>query len=115
MAVRAGDDNLAREALARKTEHGESAATLEKQWTLQKQAVDSGFWPLYRFNPVTEEGKNPFKLDSKMDIEGLEDFMYRQGRFNILRKADPERAQYLDDLIHQDVIDRFEQYQKLAE
>ena len=40
MAVRAEDDNLAREALARKAEHEEAASTLEKQWILQKQAVD---------------------------------------------------------------------------
>ncbi len=82
---------------------------------VQEQAVDSGFWPLYRYNPDVEVGKNPFRLDSKMDIEGLEDFMYRQGRFSILRKADPDRAQVLANLIHQDVIDRYAQYQRLAE
>jgi pyruvate-ferredoxin/flavodoxin oxidoreductase len=81
---------------------------------IQKEAVDSGFWPLYRFNPDVPEGKNPFSLDSKMDIEGLEDFMYRQGRFNVLRKSDPDRAQHLADLIHRDVMERWEQYQQLA-
>ena len=88
---------------------------MAKGLDIQSEAVDTGFWPLYRYNPMVEEGKNPFRLNSKMDIEGLEDFMYRQGRFNILRKSDPERAQYLDDLIHQDVIMRFSQYQRLAE
>jgi len=88
---------------------------MAKGLDIQSEAVDTGFWPLYRYNPAVEEGKNPFRLDSKMDIEGLEEFMYRQGRFNILRKADPERAQFLDDLIHQDVIMRFEQYKRLAE
>ncbi len=82
---------------------------------VQEQAVDSGFWPLYRYNPDTEEGKNPFRLDSKMDIEGLEDFMYRQGRFSVLRKSDPDRAQVLAELIHKDVIERYAQYQRLAE
>ena len=57
MAVRAGDDNLAREALARKTEHSESAATLEKQWTLQKAAVDKLKDQLRSLNAKIEEAK----------------------------------------------------------
>ncbi len=88
---------------------------MRKGMEIEKQAVESGFWPLYRYNPATEEGKNPFKLDSKMNIELLEDYLYTQGRFNILRKADPARAQYLADLAHQDVIARWKQYQRLAE
>ncbi len=82
---------------------------------LQKQAVESGFWPLYRYNPAVPEGKNPFTLESKIEIEGLEDFMYKQGRFNVLRKVDPERAQMLLELAHQDVIARWNQYQALAQ
>jgi pyruvate-ferredoxin/flavodoxin oxidoreductase len=88
---------------------------MSKGLDIQSEAVDTGFWPLYRFNPMVEEGKNPFRLDSKMDIEGLEDFMYKQGRFNILRKADPDRASMLDELLHQDVIKRFDQYQRMNE
>ncbi len=81
---------------------------------LQKQAVQSGFWPLYRYNPAAEEGKNPFQLDSRLEVEGLEEFMYRQGRFNILRKSDPDRAHMLLDLAHKDVIARWNQFQALA-
>jgi len=88
---------------------------MAKGLDLQKQAVDSGFWPLYRYNPMVEESKNPFSLDSKIDIEQLEDYMYQQGRFNILRKADPERASRLAELVHQDVLERWQQYQRLAE
>ncbi len=88
---------------------------MAKGLDVQKEAVESGFWPLYRYNPLVEQGKNPFSLDSKMDIERLEDFMYRQGRFNILRKADPERAARLAELIHRDVLERWQQYQRLAE
>lgn len=56
-AVRAGDDNLAREALARKGEHDESTASLEKQWTLQKQAVDKLKDQLRVLNNKIEEAK----------------------------------------------------------
>jgi phage shock protein A len=57
MAVRAGDDNLAREALSRKTEHDESAQQLEKQWTLQKQAVEKLKDQLRMLNNKIEEAK----------------------------------------------------------
>jgi pyruvate-ferredoxin/flavodoxin oxidoreductase len=82
---------------------------------IQAEAVDSGFWPLYRYNPDVPEGKNPFTLDSKgINIEELELFLYKQTRFNILRKADPDRAHDLYDLIHRDVLQRWSQYQALA-
>ncbi len=92
-------------------EHGIQMA---KGLDIQKEAVDSGFWPLYRYNPDVPDGKNPFSLDSKMDIEGLEDFMYKQNRWNFLRKSDPDRARYLAELAHRDVLARWEQYQQLA-
>ncbi|MCC7207053.1 MAG: pyruvate:ferredoxin (flavodoxin) oxidoreductase [Anaerolineae bacterium] len=81
---------------------------------MMKDAVQSGFWPLYRYNPAVEDGKNPFTLDSRLEIEGLEDFMYKQGRFAVLRKADPERAKALADLMHEDVIARWNTYQLMA-
>lgn len=87
---------------------------MAKGLDIQKEATETGFWPLYRYNPAVPEGKNPFSLDSKMDIEGLEDWMYKQGRFNILRKANPERAAKLAELIHRDVLERWEQYQQMA-
>ena len=62
MAVRAGDDALAREALARKTEHEESAATLQKRWTLQKQAVDKLKDQLRTLNAKIEEAKRKKNL-----------------------------------------------------
>ncbi|MFC1960080.1 pyruvate:ferredoxin (flavodoxin) oxidoreductase [Chloroflexota bacterium] len=88
---------------------------MAKGLDIQDQAVQSGFWPLYRYNPDVAEGANPFTLDSKkMDIEQLEDFMYRQNRFNVLRKADPDRAKDLSDQVHGDVIATWEQYEMLA-
>ncbi len=57
MAVRANDDELAREALARKTEHDESAATLKKQWDLQREAVNGLKDQLRSLNNKIEEAK----------------------------------------------------------
>ncbi|MBW2734396.1 MAG: PspA/IM30 family protein [Deltaproteobacteria bacterium] len=55
MAVRAGDDALAREALARKQEHGEHTATMQEQWQSQKTAVDSLKDQLRALNSKIEE------------------------------------------------------------
>jgi phage shock protein A len=57
MAVRANDDTLAREALARKGEHDESAAVLQKQWTLQRDAVEKLKDSLRALNNKIEEAK----------------------------------------------------------
>jgi pyruvate-ferredoxin/flavodoxin oxidoreductase len=82
---------------------------------LQHEAVSTGFWPLYRYNPAAPAGKTPLQLDSKMDIAGLEDFMYKQGRFSILRRSDPKRAEELYQLAQQDVLRRWQQLQQLAQ
>ncbi len=57
MAVRANDDVLAREALARKGEHDESTSVLQKQWTLQKEAVEKLKDSLRALNNKIEEAK----------------------------------------------------------
>jgi phage shock protein A len=57
MAVRAGDDTLAREALARKTEHDQASATLGKQWQMQKDSVDKLKDSLRMLNSKIEEAK----------------------------------------------------------
>lgn len=63
---------------------------------LQKQAVECGLWPLYRYDPrLKEEGKNPFQLDSKEPNYNLADYMYAENRFKALKAANPDRASAL--------------------
>lgn len=57
MAVRAGDDNLAKEALARKKEHDELARVYKDQWSKQKQQVDQLKLALRVLNGKIEEAK----------------------------------------------------------
>ena len=57
LAIKAGDDNLAKEALARKKEHDALSATLKDQWTKQKQAVDQLKTALRMLNNKIEEAK----------------------------------------------------------
>jgi pyruvate-ferredoxin/flavodoxin oxidoreductase len=62
----------------------------------QKLAVESGYWPLYRFNPALEnEGKNPFQLDSHDPKIRLEDYIYTEGRYRMLQRSDPAAAKTL--------------------
>jgi pyruvate-ferredoxin/flavodoxin oxidoreductase len=62
----------------------------------QKLAVQSGYWPLMRYNPVLrEEGKNPFQLDSKAPSIRLKEYSYREARYTMLARSNPELAAVL--------------------
>ncbi len=81
----------------------------------QKAAVESGHWPLYRFNPLLgREGKNPFKLDSKAPRIRFEEYAYREARYKMLTKSDPEAAKRLMALAEEDVKKRWKVYEELA-
>ncbi len=59
----------------------------------QKKAVASGAWVLYRFNPeLLHAGKNPLKIDSRPPTVPLEEYIYRENRFLVLRRSNPEMA-----------------------
>lgn len=62
----------------------------------QKNAVETGSWPLYRYNPDNvKEGKAPLMLDSKAPSRPLSDYMSNETRFQIVNKANPERYEKL--------------------
>ena len=63
----------------------------------QRDAVKSGFWPLYRYQPSEAEGQ-PFKLDSKEPSMPIKEFVAAETRFAILQRTDPERAAMLAEL-----------------
>jgi pyruvate-ferredoxin/flavodoxin oxidoreductase len=81
----------------------------------QKLAVQSGYWPLYRYNPeLYAEGKNPLTLDSKEPTISLEKFAYNETRFRMLLQSNVERAESLMKLAQHDVQNRWQHYQDLA-
>lgn len=81
----------------------------------QKLAVQSGFWPLYRFNPaLSEAGQNPLTIDSKPPSVSFEDYAYNETRYRMLLQTDESRAEALMKLANEDVKSRWELYQKLA-
>lgn len=81
-----------------------------------KQAVDCGYWHLYRFNPMlAEEGKNPFTLDSKEPTASFREFLNGQVRYTSLAKGFPETAEGLFEKAEKDAKERYETYRKMAE
>jgi pyruvate-ferredoxin/flavodoxin oxidoreductase len=82
----------------------------------QKKAVDSGHWPLFRYNPqLALEGKNPLQLDSKQPKISFADYASGENRFRVLQKSHPERAQMLMAQAQKDVDARIRFYQQLAQ
>ncbi len=81
----------------------------------QKAAVNSGYWPLFRYNPLlAKDGKNPFKLDSRPPTLSVDKFMYNETRYSMLVHSNPETAKKLLDLAQKDVNDRWKFYEELA-
>jgi pyruvate-ferredoxin/flavodoxin oxidoreductase len=81
----------------------------------QKLAVQSGLWPLYRYNPkLMEEGKNPLTIDSKDPSIPLEQYAYNETRYKMLAQSDEERAEFLLKQAQQDVKSRWELYKQMA-
>ncbi len=86
-----------------------------KAMQYQQMAVDSGAWILFRYDPrLREKGENPLHLDSKEPTVPLEDYMYSENRFRVLRRSDPERAAMLLGKAKEDVAQRFKMYQQWA-
>jgi pyruvate-ferredoxin/flavodoxin oxidoreductase len=73
----------------------------------QKNAVETGSWPLYRYNPDNvAEGKAPLMLDSKAPTKPLAEFMASETRFQIVNKANPERYEMLLNKAQKGVDDK---------
>ncbi|HKK65573.1 MAG TPA: pyruvate:ferredoxin (flavodoxin) oxidoreductase [Clostridia bacterium] len=82
----------------------------------QARAVTSGLWPLYRYNPeLSDQGKNPFKLDSKEPASDIEEYVYNEVRYKALRSSNPERAEELLGKIKKDVNHKWKEYKYLAD
>jgi pyruvate-ferredoxin/flavodoxin oxidoreductase len=81
----------------------------------QKLAVQSGHWPLYRYNPgLAAEGKNPLVIDSKEPSISFEQYAYNETRYRMLAQSDEERAEMLLKEAQQDVKARWNLYEQMA-
>ncbi len=81
----------------------------------QKAAVNSGHWPLYRYDPrLTAEGKNPLQLDSKAPSIPMKDYAYNETRYKMLTMSQPAEAKRLIELAQKDAQARYQFYRQLA-
>jgi pyruvate-ferredoxin/flavodoxin oxidoreductase len=81
----------------------------------QKLAVQSGHWPLFRYNPdLVKQGKNPFQLDSKAPSIPLEKYVYNETRYTMLTHSKPEEARKLLVEAEEDVQKRWKLYEQMA-
>jgi pyruvate-ferredoxin/flavodoxin oxidoreductase len=76
----------------------------------QKAAVNSGYWPLFRFHPNDQK----FQLDSKAPTIPLKDYVYNETRYTMLAKSNPEEAARLLKLAEEDVTNRWKLYEHLS-
>ena len=92
--------------------HGVDMSNNHRQ---QNLAVDSGHWPLFRFDPrKAQQGPNPLNLDSKPPSVDYAEFVKSETRFSMLWNTHPQRAALLLDQARAEVHERFERYQQLA-
>jgi len=81
----------------------------------QLMAVESGAWPMYRFDPRrTAMGENPLKLDSKAPKIPFDQYALSETRFKMLAKIDPERSKRLLADAQRNVQAKYDMYQQLA-
>ncbi|HID35597.1 MAG TPA: pyruvate:ferredoxin (flavodoxin) oxidoreductase [Anaerolineae bacterium] len=82
----------------------------------QKLAVQTGFWPLYRYDPRRRaQGKNPLVLDSRDPKKPFSDYAMREARFRMLFKTNPDHAEELLDAAQKDILEHWEKLKSLAQ
>ncbi|MBL7074760.1 pyruvate:ferredoxin (flavodoxin) oxidoreductase [candidate division KSB1 bacterium] len=81
----------------------------------QQAAVESGTWPLYRYNPErAKEGQNPLILDSKPPKITVKEYAYLETRFKMLTKSHPEAAKRLMERAQKETDNRWKLYEQMA-
>ncbi|MDW8269254.1 MAG: thiamine pyrophosphate-dependent enzyme, partial [Anaerolineae bacterium] len=81
----------------------------------QRLAVQSGYWPLYRYDPrLKAEGKNPFQLDSKPPSVPLRDYIMNETRYRMLFQSHPQAAEQFLAEAQKLVLERWQAYERLA-
>lgn len=94
--------------------HGIKAG-MGKSMENMAQAVQAGYWQLYRYHPDRiKEGKNPFQLDSKDPSGNFREFLMGQVRYSALERQFPDEAEKLYDKAGEDAARRMKEYQILA-
>jgi pyruvate-ferredoxin/flavodoxin oxidoreductase len=87
---------------------------MSKSMSHMRDAVRSGYWPLYRYRPIETEDGQPFKLDAQKPSIPVREFVASETRFAILERTNPDRAAELALLAQADADERWRYYEQLA-
>jgi pyruvate-ferredoxin/flavodoxin oxidoreductase len=81
----------------------------------QKRAIDSGMWPLYRYDPERNaRGEPPLQLDSRAPHLDVAAYMEQEARFRMVELRSPERYAMLLDAAREAVRQRWSLYEQLS-
>ena len=81
----------------------------------QRRAVESGHWPIYRFDPERKNaGEVPFQLDCKAPSIPLDEYFYNETRYRMLRQSNPEAAAAFLKQAQANVHERRKSYERMA-
>ncbi|MEB2345717.1 MAG: pyruvate:ferredoxin (flavodoxin) oxidoreductase [Deltaproteobacteria bacterium] len=87
---------------------------MTRSMSRQRDAVRSGFWPLYRYHPGPGPHQRPFQLDSRAPTLPIAEFAAGEARFAVLQRSDPQRARHLLALAQADADERWRLYEQLS-
>ena len=88
---------------------------MTKGMNQQKLAVDCGYWPLYRYNPLLKaQGKNPLQLDSAAPKIAFKDYALNETRYRVLSQTDPHAADEFMRQAQTQVNERWQKYIAMA-
>jgi pyruvate-ferredoxin/flavodoxin oxidoreductase len=87
---------------------------MSRGMTHMQEAVRSGYWPLWRFDPAAGGDGHPFRLDSKPPSIPVSRFTMQEARFAMLTRVDPDRAAELLERAQRDVDERWHLYEQMA-
>ncbi len=83
--------------------------------THQKDAINTGYWPLYRYDPrLAHEGSLAFHLDSRKPTLPFKDFAMKEARYAMLARANPAESEKLMAQAQRDIEDRWHFYEQMA-
>ena len=92
--------------------HGIDMSTMMQH---QRRASESGYWPLYRFDPAREaSGGHALELDSRPPVLSFRDFARTEGRFASLERSDRKTAERLFDAAQTDIDNRWHLYEQMV-
>ena len=86
-----------------------------KSITIEKDAVEAGYWNIFRFDPRNADaGKNPLTLDCKAPTASYRDFIMNEVRYSSLTLSFPERAEVLFEKAEENARAKFEHLEEQA-